>query len=79
MRIAEATNSVVAELKMVPNEPLVFHKDGVGRGEDDLIAYTWDMFLKTGDDTWPARCLTCRRSRPPANLSRPPATGTASA
>jgi PhoPQ-activated pathogenicity-related protein len=55
LRIAEATNGVVAELKMVPNEPLVFHQDGVGRVEDDLIGYTWDQYLRTGDDTWPAR------------------------
>jgi PhoPQ-activated pathogenicity-related protein len=55
MKIAEATNSVVAELKMVPNQPLVFHKDGVGRVEDDLIGYSWDQYLRTGDETWPAR------------------------
>jgi PhoPQ-activated pathogenicity-related protein len=55
LRIAEATRSVVAELKMVPNQPLVFHKDGIGRKEDDLIGYTWDQYLKTGDETWPAR------------------------
>lgn len=53
--IATLTNSVVAELKMVPNEPLVFDNDGVKRKEDDLIAYTWDKFLKGGDDNWPAR------------------------
>jgi PhoPQ-activated pathogenicity-related protein len=55
LRIAEATKSVVAELKMVPNQPLVFHNDGVGRKEDDLIGYTWDQYLKTGDESWPAR------------------------
>jgi PhoPQ-activated pathogenicity-related protein len=55
LRLATATNSVVAELRMVPNQPLVFHHDGVRRSEDDLIAYTWDQFLKTGDETWPAR------------------------
>jgi PhoPQ-activated pathogenicity-related protein len=55
LRIAATTNSVVAELKMVPNQPLVLHGDGVGRKEDDFIAYTWDQFLKTGDETWPAR------------------------
>jgi PhoPQ-activated pathogenicity-related protein len=55
LKIAEATNSVVAELRMVPNQPLVFHQDGAPRKEDDLIGYTWDQFLKTGDDTWPAR------------------------
>jgi PhoPQ-activated pathogenicity-related protein len=48
-------NAVVADLKMVPNEPLVFHNDNVQRKEDDLIAYTWDQFLKGGDDEWPAR------------------------
>src|SRR5262249_32546405 len=55
LHIADVTNSVVAELKMVPNQPLVLHGDGVPRKEDDFIAYTWDQFLKTGDETWPAR------------------------
>lgn len=54
--IAVATNSVVAEIKGVPNEPLVFIGDETKkRTEDSLIAYTWDKFLKTGDSTWPAR------------------------
>jgi PhoPQ-activated pathogenicity-related protein len=53
--IARQTKSVVAELKMVPNQPLVFGNDGRERVEDDLIAYTWDKFLRTGDDRWPAR------------------------
>ncbi len=53
--IALATNSVVAEIKMIPNQPLVFHQDGVPRVEDDLIGYTWDQYLKTGDARWPAR------------------------
>lgn len=53
--IATATGSVVAELKMVPNQPLIFHNDGQPRVEDDLIAYTWDQFLKTGDIKWPAQ------------------------
>jgi len=55
VKIAMATKSVVAELRMVPNQPLVFHGDGRKRKEDDLVAYTWDQFLKTGDPTWPAR------------------------
>jgi PhoPQ-activated pathogenicity-related protein len=54
-RLAAELKMVVAELKMVPNQPMVFHGDGKGRKEDDLIAYTWDQFLKTGDETWPAR------------------------
>lgn len=53
--IALATQSVVAELRMVPNQPLVFAGDGRGRKEDAFIAYTWDKFLRSGDKTWPAR------------------------
>lgn len=55
MKIAQATGTCVAELKMVPNQPLVFHNDGKPRFEDDLIGYTWDQYIKTGDATWPAR------------------------
>ncbi len=51
-RVAEATGSIVAELRMVPNEPLIFNSDGVPRKEDDLIAYGWSEFLDTGDPTW---------------------------
>jgi len=53
--IAMATGSVVAELKTVPNQPLIFHNDGHPRVEDDLLGYTWDQFLKTGDPKWPAQ------------------------
>lgn len=52
MKIAEATGSVVAELKMVPNQPLIFHEDGRPRSEDDLIGYAWAQYLETGDATW---------------------------
>ena len=54
-QIAVASHSVVAELKMVPNQPLVFAGETEGRKEDSLIAYTWDKFLRTGDSKWPAR------------------------
>ena len=53
--LARQTSTVVAELAMVPNQPLIFHGDGDKRSEDDLIGYTWDQFLKTGDPTWPAQ------------------------
>jgi PhoPQ-activated pathogenicity-related protein len=53
--IAVATESVVAELRMVPNQPLVFADDPTPRREDGIIAYTWDKFIKTGDDKWPLR------------------------
>ncbi len=55
VRIALATHSIVAELKMVPNQALIFGRDGQERVEDDLIAYTWDKYLRTGDERWPAR------------------------
>ena len=52
---AKATGSVVAELRGVPNQPLQFEKEGRDRVEDELIAYTWDKYLRTGDERWPAR------------------------
>ena len=55
VKIALATKSVVSELKMVPNQPLIFAGETEGRKEDSLIAYTWDKFLRTGDKKWPAR------------------------
>src|SRR4030095_13875686 len=55
VQVAIATKSVVSELKMVPNQPLVFAGETEGRKEDSLIAYTWDKFLRTGDAKWPAR------------------------
>lgn len=55
MQLALLTNTVVASLGQVPNQPLIFHNDGVPRKEDDLIGYTWDQYIKTGDERWPAR------------------------
>jgi PhoPQ-activated pathogenicity-related protein len=52
---AKASHGIVCELKMVPNQPLVFKNDGRKRSEDDLIAYTYAAFLAGGDDEWPAR------------------------
>ena len=50
--VAAATNTVAAELRMVPNQPLVFHDDGVERVEDDLIGYAWRQYLQTGEARW---------------------------
>ncbi|MFB3827878.1 MAG: PhoPQ-activated pathogenicity-related family protein [Bryobacteraceae bacterium] len=55
VRFAAETHAVVADLKMVPNQPLVFAGEERGRTEDSFIAYTWDKFLRTGDPRWPAR------------------------
>jgi PhoPQ-activated pathogenicity-related protein len=50
------SNSVVAELGQVPNQPLFFtdSKDK-GRYEDDLIAYTRVKHFSTKDDEWLVR------------------------
>lgn len=53
--IAASTESVVTELKNVPNQPVIFAGEEKTRTEDALIAYTWDKFLRTGDEKWPAR------------------------
>ena len=52
-RIALKSNTVVAELRMVPNQPLKFPDGGRPRYEDAIIAYTLDKCLNTGDETWP--------------------------
>jgi PhoPQ-activated pathogenicity-related protein len=52
VQFATNTNSVVAELGMVPNQPLIFNGDGQQRNEDDLIAYCWIKYMDTGDATW---------------------------
>ena len=53
VQIARATNTVTADLAMVPNQPLVFTDDGKERSEDAIIAYTFDKYLVTGDSNWP--------------------------
>ncbi len=52
IHMAKTTNSVVAELRMVPNQPLVLNQDGKPRSEDDLLAYGWIKYMDTGDATW---------------------------
>ncbi len=50
--VARSTHTVVADLSMVPNQPLIFNGDGKPRNEDDLIAYCWIKFMDSGDATW---------------------------
>ena len=54
---ARDTGTVTAELRLVPNQPVIFKDDPsrTPRSEDDFIAYTWNKFLRTGDEKWPAR------------------------
>ena len=51
--VASQVNTVIADLRMVPNQPLVFPDGGRPRSEDAIIAYTFDKYVKTGDATWP--------------------------
>lgn len=46
--VADQTKSVVAAISQVPNEPLFD-----GRNEDEIIAYTYDKFLKGEGEDWP--------------------------
>jgi PhoPQ-activated pathogenicity-related protein len=56
VELAVDTNTVVAELGQVPNQPLYFtdSKDE-GRSEDNLIAYTRVKYIATHDETWLVR------------------------
>ena len=55
-KIATNTQTIVTQLRMVPNQPLTFVGDtNSSRSEDALIAWTWDKFMRTGDQRWPAR------------------------
>ncbi len=53
--LALTTSSVVSEVRMVPNEPLTFSDETRKRTEDAITAYSWDKYLRTGDETWPLR------------------------
>ena len=55
IEIALASNSLVAELKAIPNQPLKFSDESFDRWEDAIIAYTWNKFFLTGESRWPAR------------------------
>ena len=60
VKIALATQGVVANLHNIPNQPTVFKNDDFGpRSEDEFIAYGWRRFLEGGarteDAMWLAR------------------------
>ena len=50
---AVESKSVMAFLETVPNQPLMFSDENFTRTEDEIIAYTWEKFLSTGDPKWP--------------------------
>jgi len=53
--MAMDTNSVAAELRMAPNQPLSFFGESRQRVEDSIIAFGWDKYLNGGPDIWLAR------------------------
>jgi len=56
LMIAMQTKSVVAVLQGVPCEPVSFVDESRTRSEDEIIAYTYNKYLETGDPTWPLLC-----------------------
>jgi len=61
VQVAMATNSVVTELRMVPNQPLTFSDDKKPRVEDEMIAYRIDR-------SDPETKTNCAVGRAPAAL-----------
>lgn len=56
IQIATQSNSITADLAMVPNQPLRFtDSPDKPRSEDDLIAYSRTKHFTTKDDTWLVR------------------------
>jgi PhoPQ-activated pathogenicity-related protein len=53
--LAGAAGAIFIDLGQVPNQPLRFAGETRSRSEDAIIAYTWDRFLRTNDERWPAR------------------------
>ncbi len=56
LMIAMQTQSIVAILQGVPCEPVSFRDEQRTRSEDEIIAYTYNKYLETGDPTWPLLC-----------------------
>jgi PhoPQ-activated pathogenicity-related protein len=48
-KVAAEAGAMAAVVTRVPNQPLYG-----GKKEDALIAYTFEQYMRTGDDTWPA-------------------------
>lgn len=53
--MAAGTRSVIVLLSAVPNQPLYFTDEAIGRTEDEIIAYSWDKFFNGGDANWPVQ------------------------
>lgn len=52
-QLAVLSGSVVAVLEEVPNQPLFFADEPFSHREDEIVAYSWDKAMTTGDYSWP--------------------------
>jgi len=52
-QLALGSHTIVSAVYQVPNQPFYFPNDTAAYKEDELVGYTWDKFLDTGDTTWP--------------------------
>ena len=52
-QLALGSQTIVSAVYQVPNQPFYFPNDSSRYKEDDLVGYTWDKYLDTGDTTWP--------------------------
>eukprot|EP01080_Neovahlkampfia_damariscottae_P011860 gene11860-5189_t len=49
---ASITQSIIIVIHQVPNQPVSFPSEPRPRKEDDIIAYTWKIFLNTKKTDW---------------------------
>ena len=52
--IAKNSGTVVSVIGQIPNQPLFFTDEPFAHSEDELVAYSFDKALDTGDWRWPA-------------------------
>lgn len=48
-----SSGTILAELSLIPVQPLLFSSEQKGRTEDAIVAYSWRKFLETKDASWP--------------------------
>jgi PhoPQ-activated pathogenicity-related protein len=53
-QVAINSGSVVSVLGQIPNQPLYFSDEPFAHSEDELVAYSFDKAMDTGDWNWPA-------------------------
>lgn len=50
---AVTSGTILAEISLIPVQPLQFTSEEKGRSEDAIVAYTWRKYLETKEPTWP--------------------------